>query len=70
LFLRYHHSSAPLLLTLEQKYKVASEEMDALNEDIEQTKKTSEQNIDILKVLLYKNQRFHFGSLFSLFFRL
>ncbi len=38
-------------LTLEERYKLANQEMESLNEDIEQSSKISEQNIDILKVL-------------------
>merc|ERR1719337_533275 len=39
-------------LTLEEKFRIANQEVDALNKDIEQTKRTSEQNLDILKALM------------------
>merc|ERR1719230_847768 len=42
----------PTQLTLEEKFRIANQEVDALNKDIEQTKRTSEQNLDILKALM------------------
>merc|ERR1719456_602619 len=42
----------PTSLTLEEKFRIANQEVDALNKDIEQTKRTSEQNLDILKALM------------------
>jgi hypothetical protein len=42
----------PTSLTLEEKFKIATSEVEALTKDIEQTKKTSEQNLDILKALM------------------
>merc|ERR1711977_80934 len=42
----------PTSLTMEEKYRIANQEVDALNKDIEQTKRTSEQNLDILRALM------------------
>jgi len=42
----------PTSLTQEEKYRIANQEVDALNKDIEQTKRTSEQNLDILRALM------------------
>jgi len=42
----------PTALTLEEKYRIATQELEALQKDIEQTRKTSEQNLDILKALM------------------
>merc|ERR1719356_916922 len=39
-------------LTLEEKFRIANQEVEALNRDIEQTLKTSEQNLDILRALM------------------
>lgn len=39
-------------LTLEEKFRIANEENEFLAKDIEQTKKTSEQNLDILRALM------------------
>merc|ERR1719421_356583 len=41
----------PTALTLEEKYRIATQELEALQKDIEQTKNTSEQNLDILRAL-------------------
>lgn len=46
------HVKLPTALQLEEKFRIANQEIEALQRDIEQTKKTSEQNIDILKALL------------------
>eukprot|EP00971_Amphidinium_carterae_P249233 4947316-Amphidinium_carterae.1 len=42
----------PTSLTLEEKFRISNQEVEALTKDIEQTKRTSEQNIDILKALM------------------
>merc|ERR1719199_2058970 len=42
----------PTALTLEEKYGIATKELEALQKDIEQTRKTSEQNLDILRALM------------------
>jgi len=42
----------PTSLTLEEKYRIANQEVEALNKDIHQTKLTSDQNLDILKALM------------------
>lgn len=42
----------PTNLTLEEKFRIANQEAEALTRDIELTKKTSEQNLDILKALM------------------
>lgn len=42
----------PKDLTLEEKFRIANQEVEALTRDIEQTKKTSEQNLDILRALM------------------
>lgn len=39
-------------LTLEEKFRIAAEEAESLTKDIEQTRKTSEQNLDILRALM------------------
>merc|ERR1712139_626022 len=36
----------------EDKFKISNQEVDALNKDIDQTKKTSDQNLDILRALM------------------
>lgn len=41
----------PTSLTLEEKFRIANAEVEALTKDMEQTKKTSEQNLDILRAL-------------------
>jgi len=41
----------PTRLTLEEKFRIANQEVEALTKDMEQTKKTSEQNLDILRAL-------------------
>jgi len=46
------HVRLPTNLTLEEKYRIANKEVEDLTKDIEQTKKTSEQNLDILKALI------------------
>merc|ERR1712048_189874 len=38
-------------LSLEEKFRIANQEVEALTRDIEQTKKISDQNMDILKAL-------------------
>jgi len=45
------HMRLPTSLTLEQKFAIANAEVEALTKDMEQTKKTSEQNLDILRAL-------------------
>merc|ERR1719316_2202078 len=42
----------PTSLTQEEKFRIANQEVDALNKDIDQTKRTSEQNLDILRALM------------------
>jgi len=42
----------PTSLSLEDKYLIANQEVDAITEDIEQTKRTSDQNLDILRALM------------------
>eukprot|EP00931_Biecheleriopsis_adriatica_P088468 TRINITY_DN6277_c0_g2_i1.p1 TRINITY_DN6277_c0_g2~~TRINITY_DN6277_c0_g2_i1.p1 ORF type:complete len:383 (+),score=127.06 TRINITY_DN6277_c0_g2_i1:145-1149(+) len=42
----------PTSLTLEEKFRIANQEADALTKDIEQTTLTSEQNLDILRALM------------------
>merc|ERR1719493_510026 len=39
-------------LTLEDKYRIANQEVEALSNDIEQTRKTSDTNLDILRALM------------------
>lgn len=39
-------------LTLEEKFRIANQEAEALARDIDQTKKTAEQNLDILRALM------------------
>eukprot|EP00392_Amoebophrya_sp_AT5.2_P009920 g9951.t1 len=39
-------------LTLDEKYRIANGEVETLNKDIEQTKKASDQNLDVLKALM------------------
>merc|ERR1719356_351714 len=39
-------------LTLEEKFRIAAEETESLAKDIEHTRKTSEQNLDILRALM------------------
>lgn len=46
------HIRLPTSLTLEEKFRIANQEVEALTRDIEQTKKTSEQNLDILRALM------------------
>eukprot|EP00443_Scrippsiella_acuminata_P030038 CAMPEP_0115229784 /NCGR_PEP_ID=MMETSP0270-20121206/32380_1 /TAXON_ID=71861 /ORGANISM="Scrippsiella trochoidea, Strain CCMP3099" /LENGTH=388 /DNA_ID=CAMNT_0002644359 /DNA_START=111 /DNA_END=1278 /DNA_ORIENTATION=+ len=46
------HVRLPTSLTLEEKFRIANQEVEALNRDIEQTLKTSEQNLDILRALM------------------
>merc|ERR1719284_1726589 len=43
-------------LNLEDKYRIANKEVEDLTKDIEQTKKTSEQNLDILKALMEETE--------------
>mmetsp|Transcript_126275 Transcript_126275/g.178208 ORF Transcript_126275/g.178208 Transcript_126275/m.178208 type:complete len:358 (+) Transcript_126275:71-1144(+) len=42
----------PTALNLEDKFRIANQEMEALTKDIAQTKLTSDQNLDILKALM------------------
>merc|ERR1719502_1551865 len=42
----------PTSLTLEEKYRIATLELEALQKDIEQTRQTGEQNLDILRALM------------------
>lgn len=46
------HARLPTSLTLEEKFRIANQEVEALTRDIDQTKKTSEQNLDILRALM------------------
>lgn len=46
------HVRLPTSLTLEEKFRIANQEVEALSRDIDQTKKTSEQNLDILRALM------------------
>lgn len=39
-------------LSLDDKFRIASGEVETLNKDIEKTRKTSEQNLDVLKALM------------------
>ncbi|CAD7966767.1 unnamed protein product [Amoebophrya sp. A120] len=39
-------------LTLDEKYRIANGEVETLNKDIDQTKKASDQNLDVLKALM------------------
>merc|ERR1719493_8795 len=43
-------------LTLEDKYRIANQEVEALSNDIEQTRKTSDTNLDILKALMEETE--------------
>jgi len=45
------HVRLPTSLTLEEKFRIANAEVEALTKDMEQTKRTSEQNLDILRAL-------------------
>merc|ERR1719271_1471599 len=45
------HGRLPTSLTLEEKVRIANKEVEALTKDMDQTKKTSEQNLDILRAL-------------------
>jgi len=46
------HVRLPTSLSLEEKFRIANQEVESLTRDIEQTKKTSEQNLDILRALM------------------
>merc|ERR1719502_1327606 len=46
----------PQSLTLEEKFSIANKEVEALTRDIDQTKKTSEQNLDILRALMEETE--------------
>merc|ERR1740121_857290 len=46
----------PTALLLEEKFRIANQEVEALTKDIEQTKKTSEQNLDILRALMEETE--------------
>merc|ERR1719343_785200 len=46
------HVRLPTSLTLEEKFRIANQEVEALTRDIDQTDKTSEQNLDILRALM------------------
>jgi hypothetical protein len=48
---RRDQRNQPTSLTLEDKYRIANMEVEALQKDMESTKKTSEQNLDILRAL-------------------
>jgi len=50
------HVRLPTSLTLEEKFRIANQEVEALTKDIEQTKKTSEQNLDILRALMEETE--------------
>jgi len=50
------HVRMPTSLTLEEKFRIANQEVEALTKDIEQTKKTSEQNLDILRALMEETE--------------
>merc|ERR1719159_2367937 len=45
------HVRLPTALTLEEKDRIGRQELEALTKDMEQTKRTSEQNLDILRAL-------------------
>eukprot|EP00928_Gymnodinium_smaydae_P063647 TRINITY_DN47167_c0_g1_i1.p2 TRINITY_DN47167_c0_g1~~TRINITY_DN47167_c0_g1_i1.p2 ORF type:complete len:380 (-),score=129.97 TRINITY_DN47167_c0_g1_i1:140-1210(-) len=46
----------PTSLALEEKFKISNQEVEALTKDIEQTKRTSDQNLDILKALMEETE--------------
>merc|ERR1719188_2723680 len=46
------HVRLPTSLTLEEKFRIANQEVEALSRDIEQTKRTSDQNLGILRALM------------------
>merc|ERR550532_3645995 len=50
------HVRLPTSLTLEEKFRIANQEVEALMRDIEQTKSTSEQNMDILNALMEETE--------------
>eukprot|EP00927_Polykrikos_kofoidii_P051183 TRINITY_DN44988_c0_g1_i1.p1 TRINITY_DN44988_c0_g1~~TRINITY_DN44988_c0_g1_i1.p1 ORF type:complete len:361 (+),score=103.59 TRINITY_DN44988_c0_g1_i1:110-1192(+) len=50
------HVRLPTSLSLEEKFRISNLEVEALTKDIEQTKKTSEQNIDILTALMEETE--------------
>jgi len=50
------HVRMPTSLSLEDKYRIANQEVEALTRDIEGTKKTSEQNLDILRALMEETE--------------
>mmetsp|Transcript_119808 Transcript_119808/g.207960 ORF Transcript_119808/g.207960 Transcript_119808/m.207960 type:complete len:358 (+) Transcript_119808:112-1185(+) len=45
------HVRLPTSLTLEEKFRIATKEVESLTQDMDQTKRTSEQNLDILRAL-------------------
>lgn len=47
-----HQVRLPTSLSLEEKYRVATQEVEALTNDIDQTRRTSDQNLDILRALM------------------
>merc|ERR1719171_3326600 len=42
----------PTVLTVDEKFRIANQEVDLLNKDILQTRRTSDQNLDILRALM------------------
>jgi len=42
----------PTVLSVDEKFKIANHEVEALNKDIDNTKRTSDQNLDILKAMM------------------
>jgi chromosome segregation ATPase len=45
-------SGLPSTLSVDEKYRIANMEVEELHKDIDQTRRTSEQNLDILKALM------------------
>jgi len=45
-------SGLPTTLSVDEKYRIANMEVEELHKDIDQTRRTSEQNLDILKALM------------------
>merc|ERR1719159_1094217 len=46
------HARLPTALTLEEKDRIGRQELEALQRDLDQTKKTSDTNLDILRALM------------------
>lgn len=46
----------PTSLSLEDKFRISNQEVESLNADITQTKRTSEQNLDILRALMEETE--------------